>query len=252
MVEETTAVTKKTTRTRKSTTATAVSDAALSSTLSVKKTDGIMEGFSDIAKRIAEAKEEFERLQKEILETKEFWVKEQKDHETQFRLQREEEELARKREKELYEYETALARKKAEDAFAQKQAGWEQSLKDEQDLIKKEREELVVLRKQVAGFEEEKVKAVEDALTMLEKDLQEKFDHERKLREQEVKAQEELLALRIQNLTAENVRQAKEIEELKRALDEATKQIKEIAVKVIESSGNKAVPPQAPDGKTSS
>lgn len=248
MVEETTTTAKKTTRTRRSVINIASSDATLSPTISVKKTNGIMEGFIDITKRIVESKEEFERLQKEISETKEFWVKEQRDHETQIRLQREEEELGRKREKELYEYETGLARKKAEDAFAQKQTEWEQSLKQEQDLIKKEREELTLLRKQVADFEEEKAKAVNEALNTLKKDLQENFDHERKLREQEVKAQEELLALKIQNITADNSRQTKEIEELKKALDETTKQIKEIAVKVIEA-GNKTTPSQPSETK---
>lgn len=71
------------------------------------------------------------------------------------------------------------------------------------------------------GFDSQKDQAVQDAQEKLEKELSGQFDTERKLKEQEVKA--------------ENSRLTKEIEILKRSLDEATRQVKEIAVKVIES-----------------
>mgnify|MGYP001568907884 CR=1 FL=1 len=53
------------------------------------------------------------------------------------------------------------------------------------------------------------------------------------------KAEKEILALKIESLTANNERQVKEIESLKRAMEEARRQIKEIAVKVIESGSSK-------------
>lgn len=82
-----------------------------------------------------------------------------------------------------------------------------------------------------------------EAESILEKILTEKFSNEKVLREQEIKAEKELLNLKITNLTAENARQTKEIESLKNALDEATKQIKEVAVKVIESGSTNYKPP---------
>ena len=46
----------------------------------------------------------------------------------------------------------------------------------------------------------------------------------------------EILNLKIANLTVENTRQVKEIENTKRSLESASQQLKDIAVKVIESS----------------
>lgn len=84
----------------------------------------------------------------------------------------------------------------------------------------------------VRGFESEKEKAVTKAL---QKELTSAFETEKKLREQEFKAEKELLNLKISNLIIENSRQANEIETLKKALDDTTRQIKEVAAKVIES-----------------
>lgn len=93
-----------------------------------------------------------------------------------------------------------------------------------------------MLRKAVAGFEAEKNKVVKEACVTLEKQLSEKFATEQKLRVQEANAEKEILSLKIETLTAESTKQAKEIDFLKRALSEATQQVKDIAVKVIESS----------------
>lgn len=50
--------------------------------------------------------------------------------------------------------------------------------------------------------------------------------------------------MKVANLEAENSRLNKEIEILKKSLDEATRQVKEIAVKVIESGQPKPQPAQ--------
>ena len=60
--------------------------------------------------------------------------------------------------------------------------------------------------------------------------------------DQEQKSEKELLAFKITNLTQENARQSQEIITLKKSLENATAQLKDVAVKVIESSGNKAPP----------
>lgn len=94
----------------------------------------------------------------------------------------------------------------------------------------------------MAGYEAEKNQAVKEAQNAAGQQLTGRFETERKLREQEVKSDKEILNLRIANLTAENSRQKTEIDSLKKALDEATRQVKEIAVKVIESRSNTAKP----------
>ena len=124
-----------------------------------------------------------------------------------------------------------------------KKAKWERELQERKDEIAKEKLELDTFRKQVASFEEEKNTAIKKACVSLEKQLHETFAVERKLREQEVKSEKELLVLKITNLTSDNARQANEITALKKSLEEATSQLKDVAVKVIESSSSKAQTP---------
>jgi chromosome segregation ATPase len=200
------------------------------------------DSFADLLRSINTAKEEFMALQKEIDEVRESWNKKQRDHEIAIAERDQQEEIARKRENETYNYETSLAHKKAEDEFLEKKAKWERELEVRKDELAKEKLELETLRKQAAGFEAEKEKVVKEASLKLQKELTERFLTEKKLREQEVKAEQELLAFKITNLTQENLRQTNEINTLKKSLENATAQLKDVAVKVIESSGNK---PQA-------
>ncbi|MBI4999370.1 hypothetical protein HZB97_01190 [Candidatus Gottesmanbacteria bacterium] len=197
----------------------------------------IKNAFEELLKQILESKTAYEDLEKEISETKQRWVKEQKEYEFQLAAQAQEEEIARKREAETYAYESELAHKRAEDLFKDKLAAWEKELAEKKEEIAKEREELEDLRGQAAGFPAEKEKAAKEAWAALQKELAEKTATENRLREQEFKNREEILGLKIANLTEENSRLGKEVERLKQALEEASRQLKEVALKVIESGG---------------
>lgn len=201
----------------------------------VVKTATKIDPFISLLKDVDEVQSEFERLQKEIYQTKEVWVLEQKAHQKELEERNIQEELERKRNKETYEYETIRKQKMAEDEFADKKAGWERQLRDQQETLAKEKAELLELRKMVDGFATEKETAVSQAQEILRKELTFKFETERKAKEQEVKAEKEILNLKIANLSAENNRLNAEIENLKKTLEEATRQVKDIAVKVIES-----------------
>ena len=126
-------------------------------------------------------------------------------------------------------------RKVAEDEFNDKKATWEKQLRDSQDQITKDKQELEDLRKLTENFETEKEKAIKEAQVTLEKELTQKSESENRLKDQESKSDREILNLRITNLQTENSRQKAEIDSLKKSLDEATRQVKDIAVKVIES-----------------
>lgn len=191
--------------------------------------------FAVLLKIFTDLQSEFELLQKDITQTKESWIAEQKAHIKEIEAQNIQEELERKRKQETYEYETARKRKQEEDMFADKKANWEKQLKDQQETLDKEKAELLELRKMIDGFEMEKGKAVNQAQEILQKELTSKSETERRSREQEIKAEKDILNLKITNLTAENNRLNSEIANLKRALEEATRQVKDIAVKVIES-----------------
>lgn len=204
----------------------------------VKKLNTYEDAFNNLVVSITKAKDEFLKLQKEIAEIKESWEKEQKDYALRLQEKNQQEETERRREKEAYDYETKMQRRQDEDAFLEKKAKWERDLLARKDEIDGEKKELEALRKQVAGFDTELEKAVKEAQSMLQKELTDGFATEKKLREQEVKAEKDMFALRIANLTQENARQAKEIESLNKSLEDATRQLKDVAVKVIESSGN--------------
>lgn len=228
---------KKTTRSRKTAIQadTASVEANLITPSPVVSSSSIIQIFEDLMTKLIKTKGEFDNLQKEIAQIKQDWSREQKQHELEVVQRNTQEELERKRENETYQYSTSLLRKRAEDEFEDKKLAWEKDLAQRKEELETQKRELEQLRKLAEQFESQKETAIKEAQTLLERELTEKFDTERKLNEQEVKAEKEILGLKISNLEADNSRLNKEVEVLKRSLDEATRQVKEIAVKVIES-----------------
>lgn len=200
--------------------------------------DNLVKLFNDIAEKISQSQFEYERLQKEIEQTKHSWTKEQQDHQRNLEERNRLEELKRKQEEELYQYELSRKHKVAEDEFKDKKMDWDRSLQEQKDVIEKERKELAELRVLAENFEKEQQKAVKEAQELLQKQLTSEFEIERKLKEQEVKAEKDIFNLKIGTLSEENKRLSLEVDNLKKALDQTTSQLKEVALKVIESRGN--------------
>lgn len=241
MDEQTASIPKKTTRTRKTVTQ-SVPISIEASLPSVVPSSAATQIFDDLINKLIKSKQEFDNLQKEIAQVKQDWSREQKQHELEFVQQKDQEELDRKREQETYQYNTNLSRKRTEDEFQDRKLSWEKDLAQRKAELENQKKELEELRKLSAGFNEQKEKAVKEALDTQEKILTEKINQEKKLREQEIKAEKDILTLRISNLETDNTRLNKEIEILKRSLEEATRQVKEIAVKVIESGSSQNKP----------
>lgn len=245
MEEQATATPKKTIRTRKTAVQPAPTPETRVSVTSSSSTT-IIQVFDDLMSKVIQSKQEFDNLQKEMLQTKQDWSREQKEHDLELTQRNAQEELERKREQETYQYNTNLTRKRVEDEFEDKKLAWEKDLAQRKEELDEQRKELEELRKQVSSFDSQKDQAVKETQALVEKQLTEQFDQERKLREQEVKSEKEIMGIKISNLEAENSRLNKEMEVLKRSLDEATRQVKEIAVKVIESGQPKTQPSQEP------
>lgn len=247
----TTTIAKKTTRTRKTTSVPTESLlTGVETSMSSQTRKSLDDSFETLLKTIIAAKEEYGTLQKNIVTIKEGWEKEQKLHEEQLLERNRQEDVAKKREKELYDYETLLKRRQDEDSFLEKKMKWEKELQARKEEIEQDKKELDILRKQVAGFEQEVKNAVETAVSDLQKELTEEFVNEKKLREQEIKSEKELLVLRITTITQENARQQKEIEAIKASLEDATRQLKDVAVKVIESGSGSNRQPATQENKT--
>lgn len=226
---------KKTMRTKKTEATTVAQSVAITELPKVyKPLSDIHDSLSDLIIKTEQAEKEIADLQNKILETQKFWQEEQREHEKQVVSRDEEFQLARKREEEEYEYQKKMDRKKAEDEFSERKSSWGKELSQRKEEIEADKKELQELRVKATSFESELQKAVKEAQIILTKELEERYSNERKLREQEVKSEKELLVLKIDSLTKENSRQAAEIETLKKAFDETTRQLKDVAVKVIE------------------
>lgn len=226
---------KKTARTRKTTVSEKAPSEEFFTSASSKNVKVKNALFSDLIETIADERKSFETLQKEIAEIRESWGKEQQQHQQELRARDEQEAVERKREQEAYEYETAKKRRQEEDGFLERKTKWERELSARKEALEENQKELEALRKQAEGFDTTLQKTAKEAQAATQKELTDQFANERKLREQEFKSEKELLSMKITNLTSDNTRQAQEVEALKKALDATTTQLKDVAVRVIES-----------------
>lgn len=241
MDEQTVSAPKKTTRVRK--TAAQFDPASIEINPSaIAPSSAVTQVFDDLINKFIKSRQEFDNLQKEIAQVKQDWSRGQKQHELELVQQKNQEEVERKREQETYQYNTNLSRKRTEDEFQDRKLSWEKDLAQKKEELENQKKELEDLRKLSAGFNGQKENAVKEALDVLEKTLTEKVNQEKKLREQEIKAEKDIFTLKISNLETDNTRLNKEIEILKRSLEEAVRQVKEIAVKVIESGSSQNKP----------
>lgn len=207
------------------------------SLVSLKSAKLLASSFDALIDEINKAKMDFSEFLKEVALTRELWVKEQKGREKELTEKEEEIERKRKREEEDYDYQTAQERKRVEDEFKEKKEKWEKELLERKEQLARDQKELEELRQRVLNFPKEQEKAVKEALNDCQKELEEGFANEQRLKEQEDKNEKEILNLKISGLTAENARLTNELAVLRKSLDQATQQVKDIAVKVIESGG---------------
>jgi chromosome segregation ATPase len=129
----------------------------------------------------------------------------------------------------------SLSRKKDQDMFEQKRSAWERMLEENKKQFEQEKQELETLRKTVATYEADREKAVKAACDVLQKSLEKDFSVKTQLREQETKAERDLLQLKLTTTQEENTRLTKDILELKKSLDHVSTELKDVAVRVIDA-----------------
>jgi colicin import membrane protein len=194
-----------------------------------------------------------EQLESEIAAQRSAWQEElrhtERDHKEQDELVKKQ----RQRETDDYEYRKAQERKKAQDKYDEEQKLLERANKEKQDALEKSwrdreaalkasEEELKSLRNEAAVFparlEKESDKAATDAVRASEQKSEQRIlllskdsDGEKRLAELRIKALEDNLA-----------RQSAQMAALEKQLEEAKRQVQEIAVKAIEgASGARAL-----------
>jgi len=205
-------------------------------------------------------KNEREKFEKEMMETKKRFDDEMKEIKTKWekekiqmeqKMKENEAQLAkdRKREEEEYAYELKIKRKKEADSYEEKKTILEKELAEKKNTFDKEIREwelsiaerennLAALQKQVEGFPAELEKAVNLAVknTTEKLQMQHKFDFEMFKKENEAKIN--LKDQIIGSLQTKIKEQEQLIKELTTKADKASQQVQDIAIKAIEGSSN--------------
>lgn len=165
-------------------------------------------------------------------------AQEQKEFEENLKKQRQ-------REKEEFEYQKISERKKDQDACEEALRLQERKNKEKQETLDKNwqareaalkagEEELNRLRNEAAGFPERLKKEAEKAVADAVKALELRHQQETMVLQKDSEAEKRFGELKVKSLEDALARQSKEIETLGARLDEAKKQVQEIAVKAIE------------------
>jgi hypothetical protein len=194
-----------------------------------------------------------EALGAEIAAAKAAWTEE---HTQREREQKETEEtLKRQRQREIeeYEYKKALERKKAQDKYEEdmrlsekknreKQEALEKSWQQREAELKEKEVAFARLAKEVEEFPTRLQKEVGQTVAQAVKAADEHHQQQVALLKKDAEAERRMAELQIKKLEELVVRQAAQIESLEKRLEEAKRQVQDIAVRAIEgASGAKAL-----------
>ena len=194
-----------------------------------------------------------EQLESEIAAQRAAWQQELRQTE---RDRKEQDELVKKqrqRETDEYEYRKAQERKKGQDKYDEEQKLLERANKEKQDLLEKSwrerevalkasEEELKSLRKEAAEFPARLQKESERAAAEAVRASEQKSEQRILLLTKDSEGDKRLAELRITALEDNLARQSAQMAALEKQLEEAKRQVQEIAVKAIEgASGARAL-----------
>lgn len=194
-----------------------------------------------------------EQLELDIAAKRAAWEEELRQTE---RDRKEQEELLKKqrqREIDEYEYRKTLERKKAQDKYDEEVKLQERANKEKQDTLEKSwrereanlkasEEELKTLRKEAADFPTRLQRELERAVAEAAQAAEQKFEQRVLLLTKDGEAEKRIADLRIKSLEESLSRQSAQMSALEKQLEEAKRQVQEIAVKAIEgASGARAL-----------
>jgi hypothetical protein len=166
-----------------------------------------------------------------------------------------EETLKKQRQREMddYEYKKNLERKRAQDKYDEDLRQQEKKNKDRQETLEKswaQREaalaeqeaELARLRKEAADFPARLQREIEQAAARAAKETQQQSDQQALLWKKEAEADRRIAELQIKTLEDLVARQNGQLADMQKRMDEAKKQVQEIAMRAIEgASGAKTL-----------
>lgn len=192
-------------------------------------------------------------LEAEIAAAKAAWGEEERQHERDQKEYEDSLKKQRQREVEEYEYKKALDRKKAQDKYDEEMRLLEKKNRERQDALEKswqlreaelkEKEAAFArLSKEVEEFPGRLQREVERAVAEAVGSVERRHEQQIALLAKDAEAERRLAALQTTSLQETVSRQLAHIESVEKRLEEAKRQVQEIAVKAIEgASGAKAL-----------
>lgn len=196
---------------------------------------------------------EKERLETEIAAQRVQWEEELKTTERERKEQEENLRKQRQREIDEYEYKKALERKKAQDKYdedqrliekknREKQETLEKSWQEREANLKEQEAELARLKKEAETFPARLQKEIDQAAAQATHAAEARFEQQTLLIRKDAESEKRLAELQIKRLEEALAQQTAQIASLQKQLDEAKRQVQEIAVKAIEgASGARAL-----------
>lgn len=194
-----------------------------------------------------------QELEAEIAAQRSTW---EESVETAERERKEQEEaLKKQRQREIdeYEYKKNLERKRAQDKYDEDLRQQEKKNKERQEALEKtwaqreaalreQEEELARLRKEVAELPGRLEREVKQAAAQATQDAKQQAEQQAVLLKKEAEADRRIAELQIKTLEDVVSRQNAQVQAMQKQMDEAKKQVQEIAVRAIEgASGAKTL-----------
>lgn len=229
--------------------------------------------FNELQKAVAIEKDTLENLYKikaeaESLEaliitnrqSKEQLEKEQEEQKKILKESIEAIKLQWKREQEEYDYKTKITRRNDQDTYEQKKVilenelnerktSFEKEISEREKIVAAQEEEFNKLKQEAESFATTLEKGIQEAKTLVEKQLTREFEYKQKLEIKDLEAELKLREQAIENLKAKVLEQQKHIELLSSRTDDASLQVKDIALKAIENAGLRSLNLSSPERK---
>jgi hypothetical protein len=196
---------------------------------------------------------ERERLEAEVETRRSEWEQESRTSEREHKEAEEALRKQRQRENEDFEYKKQLERKKAQDKYEEetrllekknqeRQQELERSWAQRETSLKEREDELARLRKEVEDLPARIAAAKEAALTEATRQAAANYEQQILVLRKDAEAERRVGELQVRTLQETLNRQGEHIASLEKALEEAKRQVQDIALKAIEgASGSRAL-----------
>ena len=192
-------------------------------------------------------------LEKEIAGHRAVW--EENTANTERERKEQDEALRKQRQRDIdeYEYKKGLERKRAQDKYdeevsrqekknAEKQETLEKSWAQREAAIREQEDELARLRKEAADFPARLQREVQQASAAAAKTANQQAEQTALIARKEAEAEQRMAELRIKTLEDVTTRQNAQIADMQKQVDDAKRQVQEIALRAIEgASGSRTL-----------